>query len=231
MNRDRFDTLSIPNYVIRKGPHRGVRHGNTERQRIFHDAHVAETKAGKEGCLSILDRFQRCAFYRESQIAIGSDEAFCTKYERISEEDHTHVFSTAEHRRLENSWTLQLDTQGPTRPMKLREDYAEAVRIKERFYREPGGTHERVHPSKQVRQRANQPFSRSSEGTERVDPKIGWTWYRSTTTSSSPSWLNSDLKTFLPSRGFVYSQWRFSVTDGRCGAHTAQNAACALTHT
>ena len=32
----------------------------------------------------------------------------------------------------------------------------------------------KIHPSKQVRQRANQPFSRFSEGAEQVDPKTGW---------------------------------------------------------
>ena len=155
MNRDRLDTLSIPNYVTKTGPHRGVRHGNTDRQRICHVAHVAATKAGKEGCLSILDQFQRCAFYRESQIAIGWDEAFCAKYIRISKEDHTYMFFTAGHR------------------MKLRKDYAKAINIltEKEFYKKPQNTHKQLHPNKQVRQRANQPFSRSSEGTERVDPR------------------------------------------------------------
>ena len=45
LNRDRFDTLSIPQYVIKKGPLHGARHGNTERQRIDHAVHNAAKKA------------------------------------------------------------------------------------------------------------------------------------------------------------------------------------------
>ena len=41
MNWDRFDALSTPLYVIEKGTFHGARHGNTERQRIFHAAHIA----------------------------------------------------------------------------------------------------------------------------------------------------------------------------------------------
>ena len=124
MNRDRFDTLSIPNYVIKKGPLHGARHGNTERQRIYHVAHVAAKKAND---------------FNPSWIAIGWDEAFCANYDIISPEDHTCVYTAAEHRRLENSWIVQLNSQGRNGPVKLREGYAEAVRIEERLYKESGG--------------------------------------------------------------------------------------------
>ena len=43
-DRDRFDALSIPNYVIKKDPSHRARHGHTERQRIYHAAHVAAKK-------------------------------------------------------------------------------------------------------------------------------------------------------------------------------------------
>ena len=33
------NVLSIPNYVIKKNPSRGGRHGPTERQRIYYNAH------------------------------------------------------------------------------------------------------------------------------------------------------------------------------------------------
>ena len=35
LNKDQYDDLSIPNYVIKKGPSHGARHGPTERQRIL----------------------------------------------------------------------------------------------------------------------------------------------------------------------------------------------------
>ena len=73
---------------------------------------------------------KNCPIYRESQLAIGWDEAFCANYETISKEDHTYVYTADEHQRLETSWVLQLNSQGPNSPMKEREDYADAVKIK-----------------------------------------------------------------------------------------------------
>ena len=71
MNRDRFDTLSIPHFVIKKGPLHGARHGNTERQRIKNAAHIAPKRVKNKGYKSILNRFQTCPIYRETQLAIG----------------------------------------------------------------------------------------------------------------------------------------------------------------
>ena len=39
LNKERYDVLSIPNYVIKKNPSHGVRHGPTERQKIYYKAH------------------------------------------------------------------------------------------------------------------------------------------------------------------------------------------------
>ena len=151
MNRDRFDTQSIPHQVIKKGPPHGARHGNTERQRICHTAHIAFKRTKKKGYKSILDRFQNCPIHRESQLAIGWDEASCANFDDISNEDHTYVYTADEHKRLETSWVLQLNSQGPNSPMKQRDDYADAVKVKDRLYRESGGTNPKIHPSRQVR--------------------------------------------------------------------------------
>ena len=48
LNKDRFDVLSIPHYVIKKGPSHGARHGNTEKQIVYHAADVAAKKAVKK---------------------------------------------------------------------------------------------------------------------------------------------------------------------------------------
>ena len=74
LNKDRFDVLSIPHNVIKKGPSHGGRHGNTEKQIVYHAANVAAKKAVKKGYKSILDRFLNSPRYRESQINIGRDE-------------------------------------------------------------------------------------------------------------------------------------------------------------
>ena len=49
LNKDCFDVLSIPNYVIKKGPSHGARHGPTESQRIYFKAHNTLRKEQKHG--------------------------------------------------------------------------------------------------------------------------------------------------------------------------------------
>ena len=57
LNKDRLDVLSIPEYVIKKQPSQGARHGPTERKRIYYKAHNALREAKKQGHKAILDRF------------------------------------------------------------------------------------------------------------------------------------------------------------------------------
>ena len=63
MNRDRFETLSIPQHVMKKGGTHGARHGNTERQRIYHAAHIAKRHIKRiwlyKGTMSKLFNLQR----------------------------------------------------------------------------------------------------------------------------------------------------------------------------
>ena len=89
-------------------------------------------KPRKRGYKSILDRFPTCPICRESQLAIGWDETFCAHCDNISNEDHTYECIAEEHERRENSWVLVLNSQSKNGPMKQREDYADAIRIKER---------------------------------------------------------------------------------------------------
>ena len=134
-----------------------------------------------------------------------------------------------ERKRRENSWLLVLNSQGKNGPMNQREDYVEAKRIKERWYEESEEGNKKIHSSKQVRQREHQPFSRSREGAERIDPKTGWKWYPSTaSSSSSSSWRQSSDRWWQASSW--NEQWFFTqlqgvsltdnddslVSDGRC---------------
>ena len=79
-NKLRLDALSIPNYVIKKGPTQAARHGKTEVQREHHLAWNAWkrccTKVDSQGVhfTGIHDRFLRDPVYRESQLAIGWSE-------------------------------------------------------------------------------------------------------------------------------------------------------------
>ena len=66
---------------------------------------------------SILAQFQNCPIYRESRIAIGSDEEFCARYDAIAKEDHSCVATAEERKRHENRWVLVLNS-----PMEKRSD-------------------------------------------------------------------------------------------------------------
>ena len=151
LSSERNDVLSIPNYVIRKGPSHGRRHGNTERQRIYHAADVSSRKAEKKGFTSILDRFLKCLIHRRSQMDIGWTEDHCARLDEIAAEEHSYIATAAERTRRENTWVLALNSSGPNGPMNQREDYLEAKRICERLFQESGQPHHRLHPREQVR--------------------------------------------------------------------------------
>ena len=76
LNKDRNDVLAIPNNVTKKGPSHGARHGPTERQRIYHEAHNTLRKAKKLGHIIILDRFLNSPRHRDSQTKIGGMRIF-----------------------------------------------------------------------------------------------------------------------------------------------------------
>ena len=129
LNSDRYDVLSIPNYVIQKGPSHRRRHENTERQRIYHAAHVSSRKATKKGFKSMRDGFLRCPIHRQTQLDVGWTEDHCARLDEIAPEDHSYIATVAERARCENTWVLVLDSSGPNGPMHQREDYQEAKRI------------------------------------------------------------------------------------------------------
>ena len=50
LNKDTYDVLSIPGYVIKKIPSHGARHGPTVRHKIHHKAHDMLKKDQKKQC-------------------------------------------------------------------------------------------------------------------------------------------------------------------------------------
>ena len=220
-NKDRFDVLSIPNCVIKKGPSHGTRHGNTERQRIYYAAHNAARKARK----------------KNYKTAMGWDEDFCARYDAIAD-----IAKQAERSRKENSWKLALNTSGKNGPMDQRDDYREAKKTHERLFQEHGKGNTRLHPKDQVRQRRSQQLTGTEEGTERVDPKTGWKWYEHPSTSSSPSsWQAASWRksSSWNARYFLNGHKVFSLTgngdsfvsDGRCTQDTKPARNVTFPHT
>ena len=59
----RLDALCVPNYVIKKGRHRGVRHGKTEAQKEHFIAHNARRRRIKNNFDGFHDRFQKDSYF------------------------------------------------------------------------------------------------------------------------------------------------------------------------
>ena len=143
-NKLRLGALSIPNYVIKKGPTHGARHGKTEVQREYHVAYNAWKRCCKEldsqgeHFTDVHDRFLRDPVYRESQLTIGWTEQKCKEWDELVKEYHTFHLTPEEKKRYQGQWYLTLNKAGKNGPMKLRSDFRAAVSIKNRLHRESG---------------------------------------------------------------------------------------------
>ena len=143
-NKLRLDALSIPNFVIKKGPTHGARHGNTEEQTEYHVAWNAWKRCCKkvdsqgEHFTGIHDRFLRDPVYRESQLATRWTEQKCKEMDELAKEDHMYHLSPEEYRRYQGQWYLTLNKSGKNVPMRLRSDFRAAASIKNRLHRESG---------------------------------------------------------------------------------------------
>ena len=165
------DVTSIPGYVIKKNSSRGVKHGPSERQRMYYQARQMLQKArqGKYGRHpTILSRWYGDADYRKSLSAIGWKEHHIMLYDRIALVKHLYVATEAE--RIQNSkhWTLTLNADGGTQQsLNERPDFAQAQRECKRLHDEHlARTQEEyraIPRSQQVRQRKGQQFEGNEE--------------------------------------------------------------------
>ena len=115
MNKERFDVLSIPGYVIQKNPSHGARHGRSMRQTMYFKAHDMLRKARKHksgGHKTILERWCRDEQYRKSLSDIGWTEEQIIQYDALALEDHSYMTTWQERSRNEKSWTFSLNKEG-----------------------------------------------------------------------------------------------------------------------
>ena len=86
-NKDRFDMLSIPGYVMKKNHSRGARHGQSLRQTMYHKARDMLRKAEntKNGyCQTILERWYKDAQYRANLSEHGWTEEQIRQYDALA---------------------------------------------------------------------------------------------------------------------------------------------------
>ena len=84
LTKEKFDTLSIPYFVIENGSWHGARYWKTDAQREYHQTTTCSRKALRLKFNSILERFQQHDTYSESQLAIGWTEDTCRHVDQIA---------------------------------------------------------------------------------------------------------------------------------------------------
>ena len=97
----RLDSLSIPNYVIKKGRLRGARHGKTEAllQKEHFTAHNARRRCIQKNFKGFHDHFQKDSRYRHAQLKIRRTEEKCIEIDELAQKDFTCRPSTEEFER------------------------------------------------------------------------------------------------------------------------------------
>ena len=83
--------------------------------------------------------------------------------DELANEDHAYTATRAERKRHEHNWVLKLNTQSPLVPSGLRSDYPGALRRLQELRSQDGDEKPKVHPHKEVRQRADHSFMRGDE--------------------------------------------------------------------
>ena len=120
MNTIRFDTMSITDYVVKKGVGHGARHGKSAEQLFYHQSFNAWKRCRRhqdESGAGILHRFQRDPVYRASQELIGLTEALCKEMDQKAQEDRTYKLTSEELARYKSNWSISLNNSGCNAPM------------------------------------------------------------------------------------------------------------------
>ena len=154
LTEEKFDTLSIPYFLVKKGSRHDARYGKTDALREYDQARHCCRKALQLKFCSILERFQKHDTYRESQHAVGWTEDTCRRLDQIAKEETSYIATWSERQRYENNWELALNAQGSIAPMTEREDYFEAFQtIKDCRQKDEQECFHPILPSHQTRQR------------------------------------------------------------------------------
>ena len=137
-NKNRFDTMSILGYVIKRNQSRGPRHGQSVRQTMNHKARdmLRKAKLPKDGsCETILVRWYREKKYRKSLSEEGWTEEKIRQHDALALEDHMklHLKKGDDGKGTPGKLFFNKGVQGPTRQ---RPHFREAKHAYRRLFRE-----------------------------------------------------------------------------------------------
>ena len=139
-NKIRLDALSIPKYVIKKGPHHGARHGQTKNKKSTMWPGIRGRDAARKSTLKVnilqVSTIDFSEIQFDSQLAIGWTEQKCKEWDELAKENHTCHLTPKEKTRFQGQWYLTLNKAGKNGPMKLRSVFRAAVSMKNRLHYE-----------------------------------------------------------------------------------------------
>ena len=131
-----MDLLSVPEYVIKKGPLHGHRYGKKPGDK----EHFTANKLKKRCFQGIHDRFTRDPEFRNQMIENHRDEEFCRRWDALADEDHTHHLTIQEYLHYKSKWWLHSNKQGSnTVPVTHRPDFKQALSTLQRLKQEAEG--------------------------------------------------------------------------------------------
>ena len=99
LTEEKFDTLSIPYFVVKKRSRHGADCGKADALRENHQARHCFRNALKLKFCLLLEGFQQQDTYRESQHAV-----------EIAKEDKSYIATWSERQRFENNWKLAFES-------------------------------------------------------------------------------------------------------------------------
>ena len=125
------DCTSIPGFVIMMNSSRGPKDGQSERQIMFFKAKEMLNKARQEKHGShpmILSKRNEQEGYRRSLAEHSIGEKEIMLYDRIALERHDHTATRAERLQNAKHWVLRLNADGHQRPLRQRQEFADALK-------------------------------------------------------------------------------------------------------
>ena len=144
-NKLRLDALSIPNYVIKKGPHSWC---STWQDRKYKKSTIWLGMRGRDAVrkstlkVNFLQLFT--IDFSEIQFIVNHTsqsewtEQQCKEWDELAKEDHTYHLTPEEKKRYQGQWYLTLNKAGKNGRMKLRSDFRAAVSMNNRPHHESG---------------------------------------------------------------------------------------------
>ena len=187
-NKDRYDSWSIPGYVIRKNQSRGPLHGQTRRQIMYHKARDMQRKANvpKNGSCE-KDGTEMQTIQSRHLLKVGQKRKI-QEYDALALPIRQHLKTGDDRQR---NWKIVFNKEGVQAPIRQQPDFREAKRACCRLYKEhvTGQGNQSIHPPQQRRQHPQQQcegheeYASSSQWQQNDELKSNqsWDYWRSST--------------------------------------------------